>query len=62
MFPSLHYATIDNRRLLESLAKRLTMFGAGSGGGSAKEVERLMTDELSRIEYAGEVRLIKFKN
>ena len=37
------------------------LIGAGSGGGSAQEVERFMLDELSRIEYEGAVYVVRFR-
>lgn len=37
------------------------LIGAGSGGGSEERIEALMLEELGKIEYAGEVRLVKFR-
>ncbi|MEQ1948335.1 MAG: macro domain-containing protein [Bryobacteraceae bacterium] len=37
------------------------LIGAGSGGGSAEEVQVLMLDELSRIEYYGSVYVVRFR-
>ena len=39
----------------------LPLIGAGSGGGKAAEVQEWMLDELSRIEFPGEVRLVRYK-
>ena len=38
------------------------LIGAGSGGGKAKKVLTWMVDELSKIEYSGDVRIVKYKN
>ena len=37
------------------------LIGAGSGGGSAVSVERVMLDEFSRQSYLGEVLLVRYK-
>lgn len=37
------------------------LIGAGSGGGSEEHVEALMAEEFEKIEYPGEVRLVKFR-
>ena len=37
------------------------LIGAGSGGGKAEKVLRWMVDELSKIEYSGDVRIVKYK-
>jgi len=37
------------------------LIGAGSGGGKIAEVLKWMVDELSRIEFDGEVRVIRYK-
>jgi O-acetyl-ADP-ribose deacetylase (regulator of RNase III) len=50
---------IANQQKVRSIA--FPMIGAGSGGGSAREIQGYMTDELSRLDYAGEVRLVRFK-
>lgn len=39
----------------------LPLIGAGSGGGKAAEVQEWMLDELSRVEFPGEVRLVRYK-
>lgn len=36
------------------------LIGAGTGGGSAEAVLELMRDELSRLEFDGEVRIVRF--
>ena len=38
----------------------LPLIGAGSGGGSESQVEAWMRDELGRIPFEGEVRLVRF--
>lgn len=38
----------------------LPLIGAGSGGGSEDQVESWMRDELGRIQFEGEVRLVRF--
>lgn len=37
------------------------LIGAGSGGGKADRVLRWMEDELSRIEYEGDVRIVRYR-
>jgi len=37
------------------------LIGAGSGGGKAEKVLGWMVDELSKIEYSGDVRIVKYK-
>lgn len=37
------------------------LIGAGSGGGSSERVEDWMLSELSRIPFAGEIRVVRFK-
>ncbi|MDX1401995.1 MAG: macro domain-containing protein [Kiloniellales bacterium] len=37
------------------------LVGAGTGGGKAQWVITLMQDELRRIEFDGEVRIVKYK-
>ena len=37
------------------------LIGAGSGGRNGAEVLKWMIDELSRIEFDGEVRVIRYK-
>ncbi|HWB59702.1 MAG TPA: macro domain-containing protein [Chthoniobacteraceae bacterium] len=36
------------------------LIGAGSGGGSPAKIESFMTDELSKITYAGTVYLVRY--
>jgi O-acetyl-ADP-ribose deacetylase (regulator of RNase III) len=37
------------------------LIGAGSGGGKPERVLEIMRDELARLEFAGEVRIVQFK-
>ena len=37
------------------------LIGAGTGGGKTQWVLSLMREELERIEYEGEVRIVKYK-
>jgi O-acetyl-ADP-ribose deacetylase len=37
------------------------LIGSGSGGGKPERVLEVMRDELARIEFAGEVRIVQFK-
>ncbi|MEQ1886868.1 MAG: macro domain-containing protein [Bryobacteraceae bacterium] len=37
------------------------LIGAGSGGGSAEEIQSLMLDELSHIAYDGSVHIVRWK-
>ncbi len=37
------------------------LIGAGSGGGKAERVEEWMLDELRRIRFDGEVRVVRYK-
>ena len=37
------------------------LIGAGSGGGKAARIQEWMMDELSQIEFEGEVRVVRFK-
>ena len=37
------------------------LIGAGSGGGNARQVLELMQDELQRIEFDGEVRIVTYQ-
>ncbi|HKB00913.1 MAG TPA: macro domain-containing protein [Gemmataceae bacterium] len=37
------------------------LIGAGSGGGKADRVQDWMEQELSRIDYDGEVRIVRYK-
>jgi O-acetyl-ADP-ribose deacetylase (regulator of RNase III) len=39
----------------------LPLIGAGSGGGSAEEVQAFMLDELSRIVFEGSVYIVRFR-
>jgi hypothetical protein len=35
--------------------------GAGTGGGSIEQVEKLMADQLRTEEYAGRVVVVRYK-
>ena len=37
------------------------LIGAGTGGIGEREAEALMLEELSQIEYSGEVRLVRYR-
>ena len=37
------------------------LIGAGTGGGNARQVLELMQDELQRIEFDGEVRIVTYQ-
>ena len=37
------------------------LIGAGSGGGRPERVLEIMRDELARIEFAGDVRIVQFR-
>lgn len=37
------------------------LIGAGSGGGKAERIEQWMLEELAKIDYDGEVRVVIFK-
>ncbi len=37
------------------------LIGAGSGGGKAEKVLRWMVDELAKIKFSGDVRIVKYK-
>lgn len=51
--------TLANERGFRSIA--FPLIGAGSGGGKADRVQRWMEDELSRIEFDGEVRIVRYR-
>jgi O-acetyl-ADP-ribose deacetylase (regulator of RNase III) len=36
------------------------LIGAGSGGGNAERIQRWMQQELSAIDYDGEVRIVRY--
>ena len=48
-----------NRKGYASVA--FPLIGAGSGGGKAARVEEWMRQELAPIDYAGEVRIVRYK-
>lgn len=37
------------------------LIGSGSGGGKPERVLEIMRDEMARMEFAGEVRIVRFK-
>lgn len=37
------------------------LIGAGTGGGGEDRVQAMMEDELSRADYDGEVRIVRFR-
>ncbi|MBX3448536.1 MAG: macro domain-containing protein [Planctomycetaceae bacterium] len=39
----------------------LPLIGAGSGGGNPERVQNLIVDELSRCEFDGEVRVVRYR-
>lgn len=49
---------IANEEGLRSIA--IPLIGAGSGGGSAERVESFILDELKRIEFDGEVVVVRY--
>jgi O-acetyl-ADP-ribose deacetylase len=36
------------------------LIGAGSGGGSPDNIQRILSDELSKIEYSGDVYVVRY--
>lgn len=50
---------IARERQYRSIA--IPLIGAGSGGGAPENVLRIITDELSRLAFDGEVVLVKYK-
>lgn len=38
------------------------LIGAGSGGGNSSRIEALMHDELSRIDYEGDVYMVRYRS
>jgi O-acetyl-ADP-ribose deacetylase len=38
----------------------LPLIGAGSGGGDAAQIESIIVDELGRVEFNGEVRVVRY--
>lgn len=38
----------------------LPLIGAGSGGGKADEVQAMIEDELSKCDFDGEVRIVRY--
>jgi hypothetical protein len=43
------------------LLPRITLIGAGSGGGTPQRVLEFMQDELSRIDFDGDVRIVCYR-
>jgi len=39
----------------------MPLIGAGTGGGSMKQVEEMMEEEVNRSDYDGEVRIVRFE-
>jgi len=37
------------------------LIGAGSGGGSEDRIQAIMTEELAPLDFAGEIRLVRFR-
>ncbi len=50
--------TIASREGFASVA--VPLIGSGTGSQSPTRVQGLMTDELARIEFQGEVRLVVY--
>jgi O-acetyl-ADP-ribose deacetylase (regulator of RNase III) len=48
-----------NQHRFESIA--LPLVGAGTGGHPATEVEQIICDTLRSLEFAGEVRVVRFR-
>ena len=38
----------------------IPLIGAGTGGGRAEAVHSWMTDELAKVPYEGDVRIVRF--
>lgn len=49
---------IAQNRAYKSLA--LPLIGAGSGGGKAEKVQRIIEDELTKCQFDGEVRIVRY--
>jgi O-acetyl-ADP-ribose deacetylase (regulator of RNase III) len=49
---------IARRRMYKSLA--LPLIGAGSGGGKSSKVQAIIEDELTKCEFDGEVRVVRY--
>lgn len=43
---------------LQSIA--FPLIGAGSGGGDPYRIQKTMTDELSKLDYSGEIRIVRY--
>ena len=39
----------------------LPLIGAGTGGGKRAEVEAIMRAELARVDFDGEVRIVRYQ-
>lgn len=39
----------------------MPLIGAGSGGGNAENILAMMQDELSKLDYDGEVRIVRYQ-
>lgn len=56
---SVHNAlSIAHHRGYKSVA--LPLIGAGSGGGKEAQVQAIIQDELSRCQFEGEVRIVRY--
>ena len=49
---------IARRRMYKSLA--LPLIGAGSGGGKSSKAQAIIEDELTKCEFDGEVRVVRY--
>jgi O-acetyl-ADP-ribose deacetylase (regulator of RNase III) len=68
LWRSSEWSVRESVRNAMALAKRkehrsiaFPLVGSGSGGGTAEQVLKWMTQELAAISYEGEVRLVRYK-
>jgi O-acetyl-ADP-ribose deacetylase (regulator of RNase III) len=54
-----HAMRLASERGYQSIA--FPLIGAGSGGGRPERVLEIVREELARIDFAGEVRILRFK-
>lgn len=54
-----HAIALASEHNVESIA--FPLIGAGTGGGSADDILSMMQDELSRCEFSGLVRIVRFR-
>jgi hypothetical protein len=40
----------------------LPLIGAGSGGGKSSRVQSIIEDELTKCQFDGEVRIVRYVN